>query len=73
LPTLPGTQYFKETLKGKLNDSGLTIIDVRTESAWEKYESEIRGARGENPEKGSMWIRKGSRLNFRRKRNPKEN
>ena len=55
----PGEQMpsmSKETLKGKLNDSELIVVDVRTESAWEKCDSKITGARRENPEKVSRWM-----------------
>jgi len=55
----PGEQtpiISKETLKGKLNDSGLIVIDVRTGSAWEKCDTKISGARRENPEKVNMWM-----------------
>jgi rhodanese-related sulfurtransferase len=46
----------KETLKGKLNDPGLIVVDVRTESAWEKCDTKITGARRESPEKVSAWM-----------------
>ena len=46
----------KETLKGKLNDSDLIVVDVRTESAWEKCDSKITGARREDPVNVSNWM-----------------
>jgi rhodanese-related sulfurtransferase len=55
----PGEQtssMSKETLKGKLNDSNLIVIDVRMESAWEKCDTKITGARRENPETVSTWM-----------------
>jgi rhodanese-related sulfurtransferase len=55
----PGEQtpsMSKETLKGKLNDSELIVVDVRTESAWEKCDSKITGARRETPEKVRTWM-----------------
>jgi rhodanese-related sulfurtransferase len=55
----PGEQtpkMSKETLKGKLNDAELIVVDVRTVSAWEKCDSKITGARRENPEKVSTWM-----------------
>jgi len=55
----PGEQtpsMSKETLKGKLNNADLIIVDVRTESAWEKCDSKITGARRESPDKVSTWM-----------------
>ena len=55
----PGEQtpsMSKETLKGKLTDADLIVVDVRTESAWEKCDSKITGARRETPEKVRTWM-----------------
>ena len=46
----------KETLKGKLGDPGLIVVDVRMEPAWEKCDSKITGARRESPDKVSTWM-----------------
>jgi rhodanese-related sulfurtransferase len=55
----PGEQtpsMSKETLKGKLNDSNLIVVDVRTQSAWEECDTKITGARRESPDKVSTWM-----------------
>lgn len=45
----------KEDLKGKLGDSNVVIIDVRTGSDWKDSDQKIKGAVRKKAEKMSNW------------------
>ena len=47
----------KEVLKGRLGDPELIVIDVRMAKAWEDCDSNITGARREDPAKLSTWAK----------------
>ena len=48
----------KEELKSRLGDKDTVVIDVRTEYAWERSDSKIKGAVRENPEDVASWAKK---------------
>ena len=49
----------KEELKSMLGNPDLIIIDVRTDSDWEKSQSKIQGALREDPEQATKsWAEK---------------
>ena len=45
----------KDELKAKLGSSGMVLIDVRTESDWEKSDEKIAGALRIDPENVDVW------------------
>jgi rhodanese-related sulfurtransferase len=47
----------KETLKERLGDPELIVIDVRMAKAWEDCDSKITGARREDPAMPSTWAK----------------
>ena len=42
----------QETLKDRLNDSSLVVLDVRVPKSWEKSATKIKGAIRQNPDEG---------------------
>lgn len=51
----------KEEVKGKLGNSDIIIIDVRSGRDWDDSQLKIKGAVREDPRKVSAWIDKYSR------------
>ena len=45
----------KEELKAKLGSPGMALIDVRTESDWQKSDEQITGAIRRDPEAVDAW------------------
>lgn len=45
----------KDELRSSLDDPGLTVIDVRTGSDWERSDSKIKGALREDPGQVELW------------------
>ncbi len=56
-PEKAATAISKETLKLKLGDEGLIVVDVRVGKDWEDCDSKIQGARREDPAKVSTWAK----------------
>lgn len=49
----------QETLKDRLNDSSLVILDVRVPKSWGKSATKIKGAIRENPDEDSaIWSKR---------------